>query len=255
MKNGNHCKAIGLIGLFLLFGQLSAFAQGGGEKGSLPFKPLHELMYPDLREAPEGFVYEASIIVTASGKPLPPKDLELHLEVDDRRIPIGVSKEGVLRLPDNKEWAKEGVLIVSNQPKGSLTMSLDAKFSGTGDFGDRVDLRYRDVMRTVHFGIGIIRSASALMEQEMDRSAMKVWLQAEDFEGKKPVATVFAKEGKIEYPADLKGRIVMPFVDRLFDENPKVDVPAGTLRFTYREGVDKEEKPEPEPDPVGEEDV
>lgn len=243
MKRNCCIKTLVLTWVGLLICSLSVSAQNGGARAKLPYKTLYELLQFNDEGLGKDYEINTFFVITEGGKALPPKGLEVFLDVEDRMIPVGVSKQGRMQLPDNKDWAKEGVFITTNQPKGSLTLKFDLELSGQEDILKKDDLKYQELMYVLDLSLRIMNSAGKMTGEKFDETLLKFKFQLKNPKEKGQVVTVHAKAGKIEYSADKDGVILIPYKSILYAENPLVELPEGTITAAFNKVPEEVQAP------------
>jgi hypothetical protein len=113
----------GIVSLaFFLASAQAATAQG--QTGTIPYARLHSLQtaFAGIPQADRDKLRLDVLIRHDAATNHAP--IGLWVEQGGRRIPIPVSAAGALDLPSRDDWATQGLLVHTDQPKGSLTVSI-----------------------------------------------------------------------------------------------------------------------------------
>lgn len=178
----NKCLSFNVLSLvtFIALGAFGgAWCQESGPLAKLPYKPFWVLM--DTEGLPDGVEYTISFQVTAQNKPLPPPGLKVHLVTANKKIPVAVSEKGEMKLPKDKSLADANAEIVTNQPKGSMSMACGITFSGTQDF-QKEDLVYRDVFEPLHILSKRLQMVKVLTGKAFDERLLSLSFEVNDGE-------------------------------------------------------------------------
>ena len=103
------------------------------EPATLPYRGFCESMgltfQGDMAHWPE----ELSLSVRSELPDVQPADIRVTLRAGDEAIPLAVGEDGRFILPLDRKWFEADAVLVSNQPSGTLVMSLEFKPKLTGD--------------------------------------------------------------------------------------------------------------------------
>jgi len=126
-------------------------------------------------------------------------------------------------------------MVVANQPKGSMRIECELKFSGSTDVphGER---KFSDLMTAVHVIKGITKPIASFTGHKFDDRSFAVSFQLKDNESEKREIIIHSDDGKVTYRANDDGLIVVPYNHDLFDQNPKIEVPEGSFSFELNAG-------------------
>ena len=118
-----HLQRPGIISLaFFLTLTQAAFAQG--PTGTIPYARLHSMQTAFAGIAPAERDKLRFAVVIKHDDPANQAPIGLYVEQGGQRTPIPVSASGAVDLPSRDDWAKQGVLVRTDQPKGSLTVTI-----------------------------------------------------------------------------------------------------------------------------------
>jgi len=150
------------------------------------------------------------------------KDIKLFIDSKNGRIPVSLGADGSFRLPISDSLIKENPPIISNQPKGSMSLYGyvdDRKLS----VPENRILHYRELMQPLRLAAEIeaaivttndafsVETQKALVIRVQDHGRSNVFIQS--------------KSGVIEITGGEYGIYQIPFQAELMKENPDVVLP------------------------------
>jgi hypothetical protein len=155
------------------------------------------------------------------------KDISLFIDSKTGRVPLSLDVDGSCRLPVSDSLIKENPPIISNQPKGS--MSLGGYINRRFAVPESRILPYRELMQPLRLateaGTGIGRPPEVRSVEFLEALVIRV----QDHGG----SNVFirAKSGVIGIPGGEYGVFPIPFRQQLMKENPDVVLPGRVAWF------------------------
>lgn len=99
------------------------------EPAKLPYLVLYHLAHPVQLKGPFAGVAQW-LTVTSSRPGIKAADIDMAVASRDGRVPIKLQENGTFTLPERPEWLQENPKIITNQPKGSMQLSVQRR----GDF-------------------------------------------------------------------------------------------------------------------------
>ena len=114
-------RSAAALALILLATQAS-FAQV--QTGTIPYAKLYSLQKAFIGIAPAERDKLGFSVVLKHDDPANHAPIGLYVEQGGKQTPIPVSASGALDLPSREDWAKQALLVHTDQPKGSLTVTI-----------------------------------------------------------------------------------------------------------------------------------
>jgi hypothetical protein len=150
-------------------------------------------------------IYTARL-VARPGKGLQalPADFRLQLKVNGQVLPVPVAADGSVQLAFRQDWADAGALLQSNQPKGTVAVSMN--FDARTPPGTRMSYaQLTESAPVLERGISEMAGLMSFMAPDVTALVLK-WAQP----GHTAVLTL--PDGrKKSWKADAKGRIELPW--------------------------------------------
>jgi hypothetical protein len=156
--------------------------------------------------------------------------ISLTIQTEARQIPIAISKSGTFTLPFSEEMIARNPKIVSNQPKGTLSLECFVTQMCV-PLGESGTLEYRDLMEPMI----MLRTLAAIIDGERKEDYPATISFCLD---KKGPATVILHDmkGRMESNVDREiGLFNMPFSGKLMEQNPLIQFPKGSHFVFYVE--------------------
>jgi hypothetical protein len=171
-----------------------------------------EIPYADLAKTPLGLakVDPQRIFTTAitarPGKGLNalPGDYKLRLKVKDEVIPVAIAADGTVNMPIRQDWADAGAVILTNQPKGRVVVSLS--FNSRVPPGVRMSYaQLTEAAPVLERGIREMAGLMSFMAPKLKSFTLK-------FEQAPQTLLLTLPDGKKRsYKTDAKGLLVLPW--------------------------------------------
>jgi hypothetical protein len=111
---------LGLLAALLAL-PLSAFA----EWRDIPYADVAKIPLMLPRIDPEHILTFKMVAHPGKGLKALPADLRLQVKVGSTIVPVPVAADGRVALPIHQEWADSGAVLQSNQPKGTVSVSMN----------------------------------------------------------------------------------------------------------------------------------
>jgi hypothetical protein len=150
-------------------------------------------------------IYRARL-VARPGKGLKalPADFRLQVKVNGQIVPVPVSVDGSVQLPIRRDWAEAGAMIQSNQPKGTVSVSMN--FDARTPPGTRMSYaKLTESAPVLERGISEMAGFMSFMAPDVKALVLK-WEQP----GHTAVLTLPDGRQK-RWKADARGRIELPW--------------------------------------------
>ena len=106
------------------FLSLTGPAVAQGPTGTIPYAKLHSMQTAFAGIPPASRDKLRFAVVLKHDDPANRAPIGLYVEQGGKRTPIPVSPGGALDLPSRDDWAQQGLLVHTDQPKGSLTVTI-----------------------------------------------------------------------------------------------------------------------------------
>lgn len=167
--------------------------------------------------------------VESSLKGITPEKISLTIQAETRQVSIAVNKSGSFTLPLSKEMIAQNPKIVSNQPKGTLSLHCFV-IQMCVALGEDGALTYRDLMEPIVMS----RAIEAIIDGKHKVSYPEnvSFRLGEIGSGK----VILQGMDRMEIDVDRKiGLFDMPFSGQLLQENPIIQFPKGSQFLYYVE--------------------
>ena len=111
---------------FILFCFERASAEDTADTASIPYIAIRDVLASNPAKASGHLATHVQMVphVRSNVDGVGPDQIELTLALGDDRLRLKVSADGSFRLPTDKKWNHEAALILTNQPVGSLVISV-----------------------------------------------------------------------------------------------------------------------------------
>lgn len=164
---------------------------------------------------------EMRVFVASKNKAVAPADIRLVIQSAVRGpipVPVGTSGE-LLQFPHGKELRRENPAIIANQPKGTLTLTLQGRIP----VPEGLAFPYRRLGDGVDEANKMIRSQAGMLSLLAPKATGVVFVFPPADAGRAKVE-IAAAAGRKEYTADSAGRVKLKLDKTLLAENPGVKV-------------------------------
>jgi len=112
-----------IVFLALLMGMLrSIHAAEELQPATLPYRSLFEMTQMDFRDMMDLANPHVSFSVRSLNPEVKLSDIDLYIDSRSGRIPLQISPHGIMVLPVSAQLVQENPRVVSNQPKGSMSI-------------------------------------------------------------------------------------------------------------------------------------
>ena len=150
-------------------------------------------------------IYKARLVARpAKGLKALPADFRLQVKVKGQVVPVAVAADGTVQLPIRQDWADAGAMIQSNQPKGTVSVSMN--FDARTPPGTRMSYaQLTESAPVLERGISEMAGLLSFMAPGVKALVLK-WEQP----GHTAVLTL-PNGKKKSWKADAKGRIELPW--------------------------------------------
>lgn len=184
----------------------------------LPYQQLIRIAQSDAKSKPEAESYKLRI--QSRNPSVKPGNIELFLDLKDKRILLPVDNDGFFEVPHTATLAAENPDLVSNQPRGSLNIFVDLEVPRVSPpaikdgkvlyqelFRPLVEIQTE--MRKVDPTFGLTGQQQFVLEIET---------------GEEPIKITRAF-GSRTYRPNSRGKVYMIMESYLYEENPEVQIP------------------------------
>ena len=117
-----NCRP-GIVSLAVLLTALQT-ASAQTQTGTIPYARLHSLQTAFNGIAPADRDKLSFAIVLRHDDPANHAPIGLYVEQGGKRTPIPVAASGAVDLPSRDDWARQSLQVHTDQPKGSLTVTI-----------------------------------------------------------------------------------------------------------------------------------
>src|ERR1041385_8698655 len=187
------------------------------ENAEMPYKSLDQLC--EIVSTIDQTKLAVIVRVGSTNKSVNPADIRRVLFRATGAIPVEVSTNGqILNFPHRKELAREDPPIVSNQPKGSLIMTIFLHLV----VPDSLSFRYARLADGVAEVNKAIKAQAGFLLSFLAPKAEGVVFLFPKTSGGKAKVEIESASGHKEYLADTNGVIKLKLEKSLLKENPEV---------------------------------
>lgn len=189
------------------------------EVATLPYAVAYKMAQVSEPEGTSTNGKELTVKFKSSLPDVRPKDINLFIDSKTGRIPLSLGADGSFRLPISDSLIKENPPIISNQPKGS--MSLGGYVDRNLSVPENRILHYRELMQPLRLAANVkativnetpsVETLEALVIRVQDHGRSNVFIQS--------------KSGVIKITGGEYGIYQIPFHAELMKENPDVVLP------------------------------
>ncbi len=212
----------GWVALLLLPGALGAQA---AETATIPYAKLDEILQKADAIDRKKLVVLAQ--VGSRNKAVKPSEITLTIKSATGAIPIRLSAEGdLLDFPRTEALRKENPPIESNQPKGSLALSMGLGLA----IPDALTFRYAGIVDGIAEGNKAVKAQAGMLSLVAPSLKAVVFFFPPRSAGKATVE-IAAAGGKKVLTADAGGEVKILLDAKLAAENPEVRVSERPLRI------------------------
>jgi hypothetical protein len=195
-------------------------ARAGDTNAVIPYDTLDDMFQPIAVVDPAKL--EIHVLVGSRNKAVHPADITLTIRSAARgMLPVTISTNGLIAaFPHQKDLRRENPPVVSNQPKGTLSLTVTMQLPPS----DQLTFRYArledgvaEINKAIRAQAGMVLSAFA------PKAGGVVFLFPKTAAGKARVE-IASVAGRREYTADKDGRVILKLDTALVKENPNVTV-------------------------------
>lgn len=199
----------------------------GRDVASIQYRQVYQLAYvPDNSDFTD---QEVDYHIASSRADVSANRISLFIDGTTGRVPIGIDTYGVFTLPFSKEMLAENPKIVSNQPKGSLSLECVVSQKSIRLPESRA-IPYRKLVEPELLS----RTIETLVDGEKACPFPKtLWFRLERPESGNVVIHTLGTPTEIPISSDFFG---IPLSSDLTAENPLVEFPVTSRRVNYVEG-------------------
>ncbi len=225
------------------FSQVESRTSAAGDSDKFAQLPYHELVKIAQSDSSQPKDKDRLTFVLASRKGVPLEQITLVLQLKKGGLPLPIDDQGHFSVPFSNELMDENPLMVSNQPRGSLSLkfTLAVPEMGKIDPPKVVDgkVKYQAVFQSlVRFQEAMKKVDQRFGEEGAQRLAVQCVTGG-------AAITIHQKFGSRKLSAGDDGAVWLLYDARLFQENPDISVPEGAefnLRPVDPEDVEKIKK-------------
>ncbi len=220
-----------MLRLTLLIGALlfsyATFAEEEQEQGEIAavfsYKRMHDLVsqFDDLQSDRRDRLGFHLMLRTRLVDDAPPT-ITAHILRGQGQIPIEIDSNGIVTMPMSPVLRSEEVLVVTNQPEGSLQLGLAIVIERPS--GRRFE--YVDVAEAVEQVNYAMQSKARVAAKRVPKA---VGLTFKFTPGDSVQLTVDSAADALQMTADERGTINLPYDESLLEENPRVSISSTPL--------------------------
>ena len=185
----------------------------------LPYQELIKIAQSDTSQAKDAQMYFLKIGSALEG--VKPGDIKLVLEIPDLPMELPVTVDGFFQVPYSIDLYEKNPLLVANQPRGSLSISVKLALPEV-EPPKVIDgkVRYKELFRpVVEMAQGMSRVDPNFGKDGQQQFALEIQSGTEPILVKRALGSRTIRPNK-------EGKIYMVLERMLYDENPEIAVPA-----------------------------
>lgn len=188
--------------------------------------PYHELLKIARSDSSQPDIKERLTFVLASNNKVPLDQISLTLKLKAGSLDLPIDAEGHFSLPFSDALVEENPLMVTNQPRGSLSLkfTLAVPEMGKIDPPEVVEgkVKYQAVFQSLVQFKAAMKKVDTRFGENGDQQ-----LAVQCLTGGESIA-IHLKFGSRKFKAGDDGAVWLLYDARLFQENPDISVPEGT---------------------------
>lgn len=213
----------GIAGLSLAQSDSPSASGKSDEFAQLPYHELVKIAHSDSSQKKE----EDQLTFTlASTKGVPFDQIKLTLQLKKGPISLPIDGKGHFKLPFSDQLIDENPLMISNQPRGSLSLKFTLAIPEMGKMEPpnivEGKVKYQAVFQSlVKFKEAMKKVDTKFGEDGSQQLAVQCITSGKS-------VTIHQKFGSRTLKADKDGEVWLLYNERLFQENPDISVPDGT---------------------------
>ena len=192
---------------------------------TLPYAALIKIAQTDANQADasQPDVVTVYTLKISSKQGIPPSLFQLHLDRKSGPQKLEVDQFGFFQVPYNKELVEENPNLVTNQPKGSLNLQVKLSLDKP-EWPKPVDgqVTYQSLFDPVLKLNKQMQQVDPLFG-EPDQQHFAIRIKS----SKESTVKIIRSYGARTLAADEQGHIWLIYEKLLYEENPKIHVPAG----------------------------
>jgi len=152
-----------------------------------------------------------------------PTDISFYIDSVSGSIPLKIDNNGVFELPFSKELLEENPMLVTNQPKGTMSLQGALRFNRDPENPSQ-KVPYSAIVMPATWTIWAHRNLRVEGSDQKPAPVVNgINIRIEEHLGKKIV--IHAREKEITLKPNDKGICFIPYDDALLKENPMVTLP------------------------------
>ncbi len=218
--------------------QSAASSQGHETFAQLPY---HELVKIAQNDSSQPKTEDRLTFVLASRNKVPLTEIALTLELKQGVVPLPLNAEGQFSIPFSDTLMDENPLMVSNQPRGSLSLKFTVAVPELGKIDPPmvVDgrVKYQDVFQSLLTFKQAMKKVDSQFGEKGDQQLAVQCLT------KGGGVTIHKQFGSRKLTAGDDNTVWLLYDARLFQENPDISVPEGTEFHLRPVNPEKKEAP------------
>lgn len=196
---------------------------GGDELAQLPYHELVKISQSDSSQ-PKGD--DKLTFILASNINVPLDQITLTLQLKKGSIPLPIDSKGHFKLPFSDQLMEENPLMISNQPRGSLSLKFTLAVPKLGEIEAPKVVDGKVKYQAVFQSLLRFKEAMKKVDSKFGEDGNQQ-LAVQCVTGGKAI-TLHQKFGTLTIKAGKDGMVWLLYDPRLYQENPDISVPAGT---------------------------
>jgi hypothetical protein len=202
---------------------VTASALGAGTNAEIPYKTIDEIC--DGVSGIDQTKLAVTVQIGSTNKNVRPSDIVLKIQSASGVIPVEVSTNGqIVNFPHRKDLLRENPPVISNQPKGSLSLFVLLQFMVT----NAQSFRYSRLADGVAEANKAIKTKAGMLSFLAPKAEGVIFFFSKTNAGKAKVE-IESASGRREHIADKDGKIKLKLEKSLLSENPEVKISESLL--------------------------
>ncbi len=188
------------------------------QNAKLPYQELIKIARSDSTQPKDAQIYILKIASLLEG--VKPDEISLFLDLPDVPMILPVSEDGFFQVPFSLDLHEKNPLLVANQPKGTLSISVQLELPKV-DPPKVTDgkVRYKELFRPiVQMAEGMKKVDPQFGKDDQQQFALEI------VTGEEPVVVKRALGSRTLRP-NAEGKVYMVYERLLYEENPEIVVP------------------------------
>jgi len=220
-----------LLTSYLLAFASSGFAQSESSPGTseefaqLPYHELVKISQSDSSQ-PEGGNKDTLTFVLASDKEVPLDQIKLTLQLKKGAVSLPIDSKGHFTIPFSAQLMDENPLMITNQPRGTLSLKFTVAVPGLGKIEPPKVVEGKVKYQALFQSLLKFKEAMKKVDTKFGEDGGQQ-LAIQCVTGGKGV-TIHQKFGSRTIKAGNDGMVWLLYDARMFAENPDISVPPGT---------------------------